>query len=357
MEKAILVSVKLKSERISLDESLNELKQLARTADAFVLDVLTQNRERPDVKYFLGEGKVSELKELCEKKEADLIIFDHDIHASQTRNLENFLGIKVINRTELILDIFAQHAHSREGKLQVALAQAEYRLTRLSGHGIELSRLGGGIGTRGPGETKLEVDRRRINAEISKLKHELKKVSESRKLLRQKRKSSEIKTISLIGYTNAGKSTLMNMLSKSNLLTQDKLFATLDPVTRRIYLPSGKVALLTDTVGFIRKLPHNLVSAFHATLEETIEADVLLHVVDASSPYKEDQMEAVYDVLEELKIYSKPIITVFNKIDKLENLAALKKFAEKFKPYSFISALDKESQTELITLLDEQISH
>ena len=355
MEKALLVGIKFKSEKIPIEESLEELKQLAKTAGAETVGVLTQQKDFPDLKYFIGTGKLEELKALCEETQADLVVFDHDIFPSQTRNLEEALGVKVINRTELILDIFALHAHTKEGKLQVKLAQAEYGLTHLTGHGTELSRLGGGIGTRGPGETKLEVDRRKIRKDISDYKKELSKVQKSRGLLREKRKGSELKTISLVGYTNSGKSTLLNSLTNAKVLAENKLFATLDPVTRRIYLPTGQIALLTDTVGFIQKLPHTLISAFRATLEETIEADILLHVVDASSLYIQDQIDAVYNVLEELKAVSKPIITVFNKIDIVKDKEKIEILSDKYSPSVIISAYYNEGLDELLKLLDQQL--
>ncbi|KAF0133707.1 MAG: GTP-binding protein HflX [Candidatus Saganbacteria bacterium] len=352
-EKAILVGVKIKGERTSLDESLEELKKLAITAGAQTVAILTQNKDTPDRKYFIGEGKLEELKSLCDETKANLIIFDHDISPSQIRNLEDDLNIKVINRTELILDIFAQHAHSREGKLQVELAQSEFLLSKLSGYGISLSRLGGGIGTRGPGETKLESDRRRARKNISQLKKELEKVSKNRKLLRENRRKSNIATGALIGYTNSGKSTLLNSLAKTNVLTEDKLFATLDPVTKRVYLPNGKVFLLTDTVGFIQNLPYQLVDAFHATLEEAIEADFLIHVVDSSSEYLESQISAVYEVLEGLKIITKPMLTVFNKIDiKMPS----KDLLGKYSPSAAISAYKKEGFSDLTTSLEKQLS-
>ncbi|OGC22257.1 GTPase HflX [candidate division WOR-1 bacterium RIFOXYC2_FULL_37_10] len=354
MEKALLVEVKLKSDKTPVKESIEELEQLVTSAGAKVAGVLTQQKDATDIKFCIGKGKVEELKELCRTTEANIVIFNNELHPSQTRNLEEALGIKVLNRTELILDIFAQNAFSREGKLQVELAQNEYLLTHLTGHGIELSRLGGGIGTRGPGETQLELDRRIINTRITKLKKELEKVKISRETARQKRKSSNMVLISLVGYTNTGKSTLLNSLTAASVLTKDKLFATLDPVTRRLYLPSGKTVLLTDTVGFIRKLPHTLISAFRATLEETIQANLLLHVVDASSPYMEDQISAVYNVLEELGIVSKPIITVFNKTDKVTDKNYIEEMKQKYYPSAAISALNKEGLKDLISLLDEQ---
>jgi GTP-binding protein HflX len=361
MEKAILVGIKLKSEKIPLTHSLPELRRLAESAGAEVVGELTQNRDTPDQTYFIGTGKLEELKQLSGALDADLLIFDHEISASQTRNLEEALVIKVVDRTELILDIFAQHAKTREGRLQVALAQNEFQLTRLTGSRLSLSRLGGGIGTRGPGETKLEMDRRRVRKQIAELKEELRHLEKHRQRLRQNRKSGNLKIAALIGYTNAGKSTLMNWLTRSQIFTADRLFATLDPTTRRLYLPAtaglpeGKVMLLTDTVGFIQKLPHQLIEAFHATLEEAIDADALVHVVDASSPYMEEQISAVYAVLEELKVVTKSILTVFNKIDKLEDLPAgrqgikpLKSLIEKYHPAVMVSAVKKTGGETLL---------
>jgi len=348
MEKAILVGIKLKSEKIPLTHSLPELRRLAESAGAEVVGELTQNRDTPDQTYFIGTGKLEELKQLSGALDADLLIFDHEISASQTRNLEEALVIKVVDRTELILDIFAQHAKTREGRLQVALAQNEFQLTRLTGSRLSLSRLGGGIGTRGPGETKLEMDRRRARKQIAELKEELRHLEKHRQRLRQNRKSGNLKTAALIGYTNAGKSTLMNWLTRSQIFTADRLFATLDPTTRRLYLPEGRVMLLTDTVGFIQKLPHQLIEAFHATLEEAIDADALVHVVDASSPYMEEQISAVYAVLEELKVVTKSILTVFNKIDKLEEKKPLGSLIKKYHPAVMVSAVEKAGGETLL---------
>lgn len=355
MEKAVLVELKLKSDRTSILESLLELKQLAESAGALVVGELTQKKDSPDPKFYIGVGKLDELKLLCETTQANVVIFDNELSPSQNKNLEEFLKVKVINRTELILDIFAQHAHSKEGKLQVELACTEYQSTHLTGHGIELSRLGGGIGTRGPGETKLETDKRAIKAKISYLKKETEKVRKAREIIRQKRKTSNLKSISLIGYTNSGKSSLLNALAKSSVLTEDKLFATLDPVTRRLYLPSSTTILLTDTVGFIKNLPHFLISAFRATLEETEYADILIHVVDSSSFYVEDQINSVFSVLEELNVFSKPIITVFNKIDKVEKKSTLMHLKRKYRPSVLVSAIKKEGLDSLIELIDETI--
>ena len=354
MEKAILVGIKLKSEKIPLTHSLPELRRLAESAGAEVVGELTQNRDTPDQTYFIGTGKLEELKQLSGALDADLLIFDHEISASQTRNLEEALVIKVVDRTELILDIFAQHAKTREGRLQVALAQNEFQLTRLTGSRLSLSRLGGGIGTRGPGETKLEMDRRRVRKQIAELKEELRHLEKHRQRLRQNRKSGNLKIAALIGYTNAGKSTLMNWLTRSQIFTADRLFATLDPTTRRLYLPAtaglpeGKVMLLTDTVGFIQKLPHQLIEAFHATLEEAIDADALVHVVDASSPYMEEQISAVYAVLEELKVVTKSILTVFNKIDKVQDPKPLRSLVMKYQPAVAVSAKDKTGGETLL---------
>lgn len=353
-ERALLVGVQLPTENIPSGLSLPELGRLAATAGAQVVGSLTQKRDRPDPQYFIGSGKVGELRELTTSKCANLVIFDHELKPSQNRNLEEELGIKVIDRTELILDIFAQHAKSREGKLQVELAQSSFLLTRLTGHGAQMSRLGGGIGTRGPGETKLEYDRRKIRARISALKQEIEKVRKERAIKREKRRSTMIPSASIIGYTNAGKSTLLNSLTRAGVLAEDKLFATLDPTTRRLYLPSGRTILVTDTVGFIQKLPHQLVTAFHATLEEVTESDLLLHVVDISHPYFERQIEAVYNVLEELGGITKPMVTILNKTDQAEKnviAAALKKY----RPACPVSALKKEGLGKLLTIIDGQL--
>jgi len=357
-EKAILVGVKINSsdKKIPLTESMQELKRLVDTAGATVVAELTQNRIRPDLKYFIGQGKVEELRALIASHDANLVVFDVELSPSQDRNLENALGVKVIDRTELILDIFAQHATSREGKLQVELAQSSFFLTRLTGHGTMMSRLGGGIGTRGPGETKLEQDRRYIRKRIADLKKEIEKIRRNRFLRREKRRKSQLPTVALVGYTNSGKSTLLNTLSKAEVLVEDKLFATLDTTIRRVLLPSRKTILLTDTVGFIQKLPHQLVASFRATLEEVTEADLLLHVVDSSHPYFEDQIEAVYTVLEELKCATKPLITVFNKCDQLK-IKLDDKYFEKYKPAVMVSALTGTGLDKLLELTAHSLSH
>ena len=345
-ERAILVGVEFPKDNLPIDISLEELAQLASTAGAQVAGMLTQRKDKPDLRTFIGSGKLEELLSLANSTQANLVVFDNDIHASQQRNLEEALGMKVIDRTELILDIFAQHAHSHEGRLQVKLAQSEFMLTRLSGKGISMSRLGGGIGTRGPGETKLEQDRRKIRKEISELKQQIEAIRASRNTRRSARISSGIKSASIVGYTNAGKSTLLNSLTKSNALVENKLFATLDTTTRRLYLDSGNTVLVSDTVGFIQKLPHQLVDAFKATLEEVTEADILIHVVDSSSPYFENQIGSVYNVLEEIGAIGKPMITVFNKTDLLKKELG-NALLDKYRPCVKVSALKKNGLEEL----------
>lgn len=301
-----------------IEDSLAELKGLAETAGAIVAGQVIQKKSKPDNAFFLGRGKVDEIGMLAQNTEADLLILDDEISPSQQRNLEMSTGLRVIDRTALILDIFAQRARSAAGKLQVELAQLKYNLPRLGGQGLVLSRQGGGIGTRGPGETKLEMDRRRIHGRIHDLEERIAKLKSQRQLHRVQRKNSRILSAALVGYTNAGKSTILNALfAGDEVLAEDKLFATLDPTTRLIRLDEKQELLLTDTVGFIQKLPHTLVSAFQATLEETVEADLLLHVVDASDANYELQIKAVMEVLREIGAQDKPSVFVFNKVDKL----------------------------------------
>ncbi len=324
-ERAVLAGIELSGKRSTgwtVEDSLEELRQLAETAGAVVVGKLTQKKDRPDPALFLGKGKIQEISMLIQETNANLIIMDDELSPAQQRNLEQFLGIKVLDRTALILDIFTQRARSSEGKLQVELAQLRYTLPRIGGQGLILSRLGGGIGTRGPGETKLEVDRRRIYTKIHDIEKQIAQLKKHRTLHRASRKDSQIPMVALVGYTNAGKSTLLNALTNAGVFAEDKLFATLDPTTRLVTLPNNQKILLTDTVGFIQKLPHHLVSAFHATLEEVQEADLLLHVIDSSQENYELQMQAVLTVLKELESESKPTFNVFNKIDKLENPAA-----------------------------------
>ena len=319
-ERAILAGVDYNASAggWSIEDSLTELKGLAETAGAQVAGKVIQRKAKPDNAFFLGRGKVDEIGMLAQNVEADLLIVDDEISPSQQRNLEMSTGLRVVDRTALILDIFAQRARSAAGKLQVELAQLRYNLPRLGGQGLVLSRQGGGIGTRGPGETKLEMDRRRIHGRIHDLEERIAKLKNQRQLHRAQRKNSRIPTAALVGYTNAGKSTLLNALAAGDeVLAEDKLFATLDPTTRLVELDEKQELLLTDTVGFIQKLPHTLVSAFQATLEETVEADLLLHVVDASDANYELQIKAVMEVLREIGAQDKPSMFVFNKADKL----------------------------------------
>lgn len=350
VERALLVGLD-RHNGWPIADSLEELSQLAETAGALVVGKLWQKKEQPDAALFIGRGKVQEISLLRQEQEVNLIIFDDELSPAQLRNLEQALGIKVIDRTALILDIFAQRARSHEGKLQVELAQLKYNLPRLGGQGLVLSRLGGGIGTRGPGETKLEVDRRRIRARISDIEHEIEAVKKQRNLHRDRRQTSRIPTVALVGYTNAGKSTLLNVLTNAGVLAEDKLFATLDPTTRRIELPSGQDFLLTDTVGFIQKIPHNLIAAFRATLEEVVHADLLLHVVDASHSKWQEQSDAVFEVLNELNANEKPTITVFNKIDKIDNAHALERLLRQENSLG-ISAQDGTGLTELLAAIE-----
>ncbi len=298
------------------ENSLEELEELAETAGAVTVGTLIQSRENIHPGTYLGKGKLEELKELIWEKEATGVICDDELSPAQLRNLEDALDTKVMDRTMVILDIFAARARTSEGKIQVELAQLKYRAVRLVGLRASLSRLGGGIGTRGPGEKKLEMDRRLIHERIGQLKSELETVKRHREVVRKQREKSGILRAAIVGYTNAGKSTLLNRLTQAGILAEDKLFATLDPTTRPFVLPGGETILLTDTVGFIRKLPHHLVDAFRSTLEEARYCDVILHVVDCSNPQMDLQMHVVYETLRQLDVRDKEIITVFNKIDR-----------------------------------------
>ena len=314
-ERVILVGVSL----YDIDDtqaSLDELEELVDTAGAVTLEKMIQSREQFHPATYIGSGKIAELRERIEELSATGIVCDDELSPAQQKNLERELDTKVMDRTMVILDIFAQHANTREGRIQVELAQLRYRAVRLTGMGTSLSRLGGGIGTRGPGETKLETDRRVIHRRISALKAELEEVKRHREVTRGQRQRNRVPVAAIVGYTNAGKSTLLNALTRSEILAEDRLFATLDPTTRGLTLPTGEEILLTDTVGFIRKLPHHLIEAFRSTLEEARYADIILHVVDSSSPQMEMQMAVVYDTLHQLGIEDKPVLTLFNKIDR-----------------------------------------
>lgn len=318
-DRTVLVGLVKKGESLEeLDASLDELEGLLKTAGGECVARLTQSKEAPDPRTMIGSGKAAELAYLCACNDVTLVVFDCELSPSQIRNLETIMGdkVRVIDRSMLILDIFALHAVTGEGKLQVELAQLKYTAPRLMGKGTELSRLGGGIGTRGPGETQLETDRRHLQRRIRALEEQIDEIAKNRKTMRSARKRSGVVTVAIVGYTNAGKSTLLNYLTDAGILAEDKLFATLDPTTRKYELPCGETILLTDTVGFIKKLPHHLVSAFHSTLEEAATADVLLIIIDASDPAFREQVEVTEGLLEELDAAGKPTLYVFNKCDR-----------------------------------------
>jgi len=368
-EKAFLVGIELRSEPglISLEDSLGELARLADTAGLDIVGESTQKLETPHPATYIGSGKVEEIRLLVEETLADIIIFDNELSPRHQRELEEKFGttVRVIDRTALILDIFAQHAHTSDGILQVALAQYEYRLPRLTRAWTHLARQAGGgggragsvggVGLRGPGETQLEVDRREIHKRITSVKKELEKVRAHRQRYRAQRKNSRIPLISLVGYTNAGKSTLLNRLTKSNVLVADQLFATLDPTTRRISLPGGHESLLTDTVGFIQKLPTQLVAAFQATLEEISEADLLLHVVDITHRNALEQKRAVEETLEDINAQHIPTVVVLNKVDQLQDPDEIKAMAERFPKAVVISALKGTGIAELLKMIELEL--
>lgn len=343
-ESALLVGVD--SGDFDCEESLGELAELAKTAGAEVQAKVTQKREKPDAATYIGRGRLEEIKDFCRDNETDLLIFDTELTPSQQRNIEDITGIRVIDRTELILDIFAARARSGEGKLQVELAQLKYSLPRLGGKGTSLSRLGGGIGTRGPGETKLETDRRHIRRRIKSLEDDLEALSKRRRIARARREKDGTQTVAIVGYTNAGKSTLMNTLTQAGVLAEDKLFATLDPTARALTLPDGRRVMLIDTVGFIRRLPHGLVEAFKSTLEEAATATLILNVCDASSPESAEHLDVTNRLLDELGCSGKPIIAVFNKCDVAPDIGWLSAGLRSVK----ISALNGEG---LDLLLEE----
>ena len=315
--RALLVSVDTGD--FDAEASLSELEELVRSAGAEPEFTLTQKLQRPESATFVGSGKLLEIKELCEAQELDLIVVDSELTPTQIKNIENFTDVRVIDRTTLILDIFAQRARSKEGKLQVELAQLKYLLPRLTGKGIEMSRLGGGIGTRGPGETKIETDRRHIRRRMETLKEELAEVEKHRHMLRRRREKDGVITCAIVGYTNAGKSTLMNTLTDAGVFAQDKLFATLDPTSRALKLPGGVSVMLIDTVGLVRRLPHHLVEAFRSTLEEAAQSDIIINLCDASSEEARVHLSVTNDLLESLGAQDRPIITVLNKCDLLDD--------------------------------------
>jgi GTP-binding protein HflX len=355
-EKALLVGVELKGrynrrgDRWPIEDSLNELAQLARTAGVEVVGQTYQKLEAVNPAYYIGKGKVEEIRMLKDDLSFNVVIFDDELYPRQQRNLEDKLGVSILDRTGLILDIFAKHAHTREGALQVELAQYEYRLPRLTRLWTHLSRQAvGGVGLRGPGEKQLEVDRRRIRERITRLRRELQQVRRHRELHRRRRRKAAIPIVAIVGYTNAGKSTLLNAVSGANVLVEDKLFATLDPTTRRVKLPGGRVALFTDTVGFIQKLPPQLIAAFRATLEEVLEADLLLHIVDITNPLALEQSRVVEETLEELGAADKPVVVALNKIDLLPDPERIQEMLKGFRNSLAISAKEGIGLRELLS--------
>ncbi len=354
IERVILVAVSDKGNTEVTMESINELEELAKTAGAMTVDKIIQNREAVHPGTYVGKGKIEEIMDAIFVTKADGIITDDELSPAQLKNLEKELDCKVIDRSTLILDIFAKHAHTSEGILQVELAQLNYRVSRLQGLGTSLSRLGGGIGTRGPGEKKLETDRRHIRSRMAQLRSELKEVKKHRDMLRSNRKKQNKPVVAIAGYTNAGKSTLLNALTDAHVLEEDQLFATLDPTTRVLSLPEGKEIFLTDTVGFIHKLPHHLVEAFQSTLEEVAFADIIIHVVDGSNPSYEKHMKVVYETLEELKATGIPVLTIFNKMDKETYDSSQLKDFKAFK-VCYTSAKDGRGLDELKVILEEKL--
>jgi len=356
-EKAILVTAfhKRSGEWDAKDLS-RELRNLTLSCGAEAVGETQGELKKISPAYYVGKGKVYEIALLAREKKANLVIFNNDLTGNQQKNLEDIIGSKTIDRTQLILDIFADRAKSSEGKIQVELAQLQYLLPRLTGKGIALSRLGGGIGTRGPGEQKLEMDRRRIKDRIARLKRELERLTQQRTMRRKKRERFAVSIIAIIGYTNAGKSTLLNSLTDSAIRTEDRLFSTLDPTIRAFLLPNNQKVLFVDTVGFLNKLPHHLIEAFKTTLEEVVSADILLHVIDASHPKAIAQNAAVHQVLEELKIAGKPVIVALNKIDCLDNEHTLRRLVRLFEGSIPISASRRNGFQELLQCISERLS-
>ena len=334
-----------------IESSLAELEELTKTADGVVVGVITQKRPAFDPGTCMGAGRLSELADACSELNAELIVFDHELSATQIRNIEKITDVRVIDRTMLILDIFAGRARSREGKLQVELALQKYRLPRLTGMGVELSRLGGGIGTRGPGETKLETDKRHIKRRINALEEELKLLEERRNRLRTRRKKDNVLTAAIVGYTNVGKSTLLNARTEAGVLAENKLFATLDTTSRSIELPDGRNVMLIDTVGLIRRLPHSLVEAFKSTLEEAASADLIMEIIDSSSSEAQEQIKVTHDLLTELGCEDIPHIYVLNKCDKGESAIYIPSDLKSVK----ISALNKTGFDDLLKLITESL--
>jgi GTP-binding protein HflX len=357
-ERAVLVTVQL-DPRFSkgrgsfwpITDEADELKELARSAGCEVVAELNVRRHQPIAGTFLGGGKLEEVAAVTAERQGQTVIFSQELSSAQQRNIEERVGVKTLDRTQLILDIFAQRARSQEGKVQVELAQLRYLLPRLVGKGIMLSRLGGGIGTRGPGEQKLEVDRRRIRTRIQRLSDELERLGARREAMRSRRRETETPVVALVGYTNAGKTTLLNRFTGAGATAKHQLFTTLDPLARRVRLPSGETFLLTDTVGFLHHLPHHLIEAFKATLEEARDADVLLHVLDASHPLATEHAQAVEEVLKELGLTEKPMVTALNKRDQVEDASRLAALERVYAPAAAMSARTGEGVDRLGELL------
>ena len=348
-ERALLVSVDTGD--FDAEASIDELEELAYTAGAEVIGKVIQKKEAPEKATFVGVGKLAEIIEFCKSSDVDILIFDSELSPSQQRNLEKLTGVRVIDRTMLILDIFAMRARTSEGKLQVELAQLRYQLPRLAGQGTSLSRLGGGIGTRGPGETKLESDKRHIRRRIQKLQEELEQLEKRRNQMHKRREKDGVQTVAIVGYTNAGKSTLMNALTDAGVLAQNKLFATLDPTSRGLTLPDGRQVMLVDTVGLIRRLPHKLVEAFKSTLEEAAQATIILNVCDASDEHSAEHLEVTKNLLEELGCSGKPIISVMNKCDLVGDIYSMPTFGKTV----MISALEGKGFDELLSAILKEL--
>lgn len=353
MERALLVTVKLAGENgaWSAQDTAQELEELVRAAGVEAVDNIVSPRDKPTPNLFIGKGKAEEIALLSQEQGVNTVIFSHNLSGTQQRNLEEVIGKKTIDRTQLILDIFCRRARSPEGKMQVELAQLQYLMPRLIGKGVILSRLGGGIGTSGPGEQKLEVDRRRIRKRIDRLKDDLRHLQGHRSLLRKKRKEGAIPALALVGYTNAGKSTLLNALTGAGQIESDALFTTLDPLFKGLKLPGGEKAVISDTVGFLHNLPHHLVEAFKATLEEVVQADLLIHLLDSGNPLIHEHHKAVFSVLKELGAENKPIITVLNKVDLIDNPAQLERLRQDFPGSIEISAKFKTNLVSLLNLI------
>ena len=356
-EKAILVGLEHEGvDKWELKDSLDELAELASSAGAEVVGTVTQKLEQPTAPFYIGKGKAEHVAQQCQREHVTSVIFDDELSPAQGRNLEKVTSRKILDRTQLILDIFAQRARSREGRLQIELAQLQYLLPRLTGMWTHLSRQSGGIGTRGPGETQLEVDRRRVQERIAKLERDLTDVRKHRSIQREGRRRHHWPVAALVGYTNAGKSTLLNRLTGAGVLAADQLFATLDPTTRQFILPNNQKVLLTDTVGFIRKLPHTVIESFKATLEEVREADLLIHVVDLSHPHFQEQIQAVHAVIRELDAGGKQMLTVFNKIDAVTNPGLVQAQLRRTPGSVAISAASGEGLPEMLSELEAQLA-